>query len=221
MGYRKQIICLANSRKMSGRCIAGLEVKGKRVGGWIRPVSSRDFGETSIADMRFEDGAEPKLLDVLEIPFLRHQPRSCQSENHLIDAAHYWVKVGEFPRQQLSQYCESPDPIWINGFHSYNGTNDRIPEAQTTSLSSSLMLVEPQGMIISVERGRAKKQVRAQFHVAGQDYKLTVTDPVVERKFLASGEGQYAYEGRVAACLSIGEPFEGYCYKLVASIIDL
>ena len=221
MNYVKRIVCLAHSRKMSGRCIAGLEIEGSQIGDWIRPVSNRSTEEISLSERRFEDGSEPDLLDILEIPMLEPRPHACQTENHLIDEEYYWAKTGDFPRQQLPQLCEVPNPLWVNGFHSYNGINDRIPEEQANSLPASLVLVEPQRLIITVERGLTKRQVRAEFRVAGQTYKLTITDPVVERQFLSRGEGDYIYEKPAVACISIGEPFQGYRYKLVASIIDL
>lgn len=36
----KRILCLANSRKLSGRCVAGREIANPRLGPWVRPVSS-------------------------------------------------------------------------------------------------------------------------------------------------------------------------------------
>jgi hypothetical protein len=136
MNYTKRIICLATSRKMSGRCIAGLEIADSQVGGWIRPVSNRSSEEISLLDRRFGNGSEPEILDILEIPMIQPRPHSCQIENHLIDDEHYWVKVGEFSRQQLLQLCEVPAPLWVNGFHSYNGINDRMPEDQADTLNS-------------------------------------------------------------------------------------
>ena len=42
----KRIVCLANSRKLGGRCIAGKELLADGVSGsWIRPVSHREFEE--------------------------------------------------------------------------------------------------------------------------------------------------------------------------------
>ncbi len=44
----KRIVCLANSRKYSGRCIAGKELLADgRPGRWIRPVSARENEEVS------------------------------------------------------------------------------------------------------------------------------------------------------------------------------
>jgi hypothetical protein len=44
MPYRKTIVCLANSRKYQGRCVAGVEWQGQMIGGWIRPVSGMERG---------------------------------------------------------------------------------------------------------------------------------------------------------------------------------
>ena len=92
MRYLKRIICLANSRKMSGRCVAGLELEGGQISGWIRPVSSRPNGEILLYDQNLVDGSKD-LLDILEIPMLEPCPDGCQTENHLIDGEHYWEKT--------------------------------------------------------------------------------------------------------------------------------
>ena len=221
VNYTKRIICLANSRKLSGRCIAGREISGSRVGDWIRPVSGRVNEEISLYDRRLEDGSEPVLLDVLEIPMTEHRPHACQVENHLIADEYYWTKVDEFPRSSLRSLCEAPPTLWINGYRSYSGINDRIPEDEAANLTSSLVLIEPDQLVLCVERGLRKLQVRAAFSFRRRTYNLTVTDPDIERNFLRQGEGRYKYDRPAVACVSIGEPFEGYRYKLVASIIDL
>jgi hypothetical protein len=221
MSFCKQIVCLANSRKLSERCIAGLEIERGNVGGWIRPVSKRQSKAISCSDQKFEDGSEPQLLDILKIHMLEQRPHACQTENHLIDDQYYWTKMGEFPKHQLLQFCGAPNPLWVNGFHSYNGINDRIPEEQANSLPTSLVLVEPQCLILVVGTGITKPQVRAEFCLAGQNYNLVVTDPIFEQHFIASGEGRYSYKSPAVACISIGEPFCGYRYKLIASIIDI
>ena len=70
-GYTKTILCLANSRKLGGRCVAGREIGENGVGQWIRPVSNHGHGEVSEADRRFENGVDPMVLDIVEIPMLR------------------------------------------------------------------------------------------------------------------------------------------------------
>lgn len=45
MPYTKRIVCLANSRKYKGSCVAGKEIMGNAFGGWVRPVSKKVHGE--------------------------------------------------------------------------------------------------------------------------------------------------------------------------------
>jgi len=85
MSYLKRIVYLANSRKQSERCIAGLEIEGSQLGSWIRPVSSRPLGEIGYLERRLTTGSEPDLLDILEIPMRSAHPHGYQTENHLSD----------------------------------------------------------------------------------------------------------------------------------------
>ena len=52
----KRIVCLANSRKLHGRYVAGREWVGGRAGRWIRPVSDREHQEVSEYERQYEDG---------------------------------------------------------------------------------------------------------------------------------------------------------------------
>ena len=45
-----------------------------------------------------------------------------------------------------------------------------------------------------------------------------MTDPIVERKHLAGPDREYAV-GEAYLTVSIGEPYQDYCYKLVATVL--
>jgi hypothetical protein len=63
-----------------------------------------------------------------------------------------------------------------------------------------------------------KRKVRARFRLNGESYVVAVTDPVVAREYLAKDDGEYPVDVALL-CVSIGEPYQGYCYKLAAAVI--
>ena len=81
----KRIVCLANSRKLNGRCIAGIEIADGQRLGWIRPVSARQHQEVSQDEQQYVDGTEPHVLDIRTVPLLDPVPRDHQQENWLLE----------------------------------------------------------------------------------------------------------------------------------------
>jgi hypothetical protein len=222
MPYLKSIACLANSRKLSGRCVAGKEISATdELGAWVRPVSNRPKQELSPTERRYVNAAEPQLLDRIEISFEQHVPHEYQVENHLIDPTVRWVKTGTITWHDLDTAIDPFNgSLWVDGHSSYNGQNDRIPLAQAQALPCSLKLTEPENLMVTValEGINPKSKARAHFSLGGRNYAFGVTDPVAAACYLSQGEGDYEV-GAARLCISIGEPFEGYCYKLVAGII--
>ena len=85
MSIVKHIVCLANSRKLHGRCIAGKELRDERSIGWLRPVSAREHEEVSEYECQYLDGSDPQVLDILQVPLLAARPKGYQQENWLLD----------------------------------------------------------------------------------------------------------------------------------------
>src|ERR1035438_2085128 len=75
MPETKDIVCLANSRKHSGRCVAGKEVLADGYGKWIRPVSARPSAEISEEERRYENGVLARVLDIIRIPIIGATPQ--------------------------------------------------------------------------------------------------------------------------------------------------
>ncbi len=220
----KRIVCLADSRKTGGRCFAGRERTGNQAGGWIRPVSNRPHEEVSVEERRYENGAYPQVLDIVDIPLIEPRPRTYQQENWLLDPGYYWEPRGRAGWQDLAALADPPAMLWHNWSSTYHGTFDRVPLDQATTLTSSLRLLRTDRLTLSVFApsatfGNPKRRVYGRFHYAETEYRLRVTDPVYEDAYLARQDGEYHLE-EIYITVSLGEPWDGFCYKLIAAIIE-
>ncbi|MFG2093028.1 hypothetical protein [Streptomyces sp. NPDC048612] len=221
MTMTKTLVCLANSRKNGGRCVAGIVDDGSRQ--WIRPVSARWDHGVRESERQYADGSEPRVLDLVSMPLLRPQPSAYQSENWLLDPRP-WKKTGRADWAKLLTLEQSPDTIWENGYSSYNGINNRVSIEEADSLSDSLKLIRVSSLtlqvhVIGAEYDDAKLVVDAHFCHAGYRYTLRVTDSEYEQAYLAKPEGRYKL-GESFLTVSLGEEFKGHAYKLVAAIIE-
>ena len=223
MGGMKRIVCLANSRKLHGRCVAGREWAGGQAGPWIRPVSEREGGEVSEYERQYEDGSDPRVLDVIDVPMLEPRPDGYQAENWLLDSTRYWQKAGRLSWFDLPALADPVAPLWVDGIGTYHGRNDSVPLESAGSLDSSLRLIRVDRVRLQVFSpgeafGNPKRRVQGRFMHAGTEYALWVTDPQYERTYLAKLDGAYAL-GECWLTISLGEPYQGACYKLIAAII--
>jgi hypothetical protein len=80
----KRIVCLAKSRKHGGRCVAGREIVEGSWGPWVRPVSKRPGHEISIPELRYGNGSEAALADVVTVHLEGHAPQGFQPENWVL-----------------------------------------------------------------------------------------------------------------------------------------
>ncbi len=222
----KTVLILANSRKLEpGRCVAGIEVIDGHAGVWVRPVSARPHGEVSKYERNYENGDEPELLDLVEIPLIRPVPANYQSENWLLDPSVYWTKVGQVSHRSLERILDGRD-LWIDGTTSTRaGLHDEVPLSVAARHTDSLRLIHVGDLQYRVfapgaDFGNPKRRVQAHFTHVGVEYRLWVTDPNVEDALLASPDGNYAVGGAYLT-VSLGEPHNGYTYKLVAAVMPL
>ncbi|MBK8482300.1 MAG: hypothetical protein IPL40_14230 [Proteobacteria bacterium] len=224
MGTVKRIICLANSRKINGRCIAGRVLSNGQPAGWLRPASDREHEEVSEYERQYQDGSDPRVRDIIDVPLLRPRPKDFQQENWLLDAQYYWVKTGRAKWKDLEPLDEPTGPLWIDGHSTYNGINDEIPLSEAVTLRSSLRLIRVDTLQLVVFApgeafGNSKRRVQAKFSHAGVRYALWVTDPQYEVRYLAQPDGEHQI-GESFLTISLGEPYKDCCYKLVAAIIE-
>lgn len=218
-----EIVCLANSSKGGGRCVAGLRMDG---GGWVRPVSSEPEGVLQAWHYTLSGGGETALLDVLMMRLAGPQPEPHHPENWLMDLGQWKRSVQPTPPYLrtilMKSLAAGPELLGDRG--------EKIAYAllQRKPAIASLALVRPEALSWQIQEGTQvdKRRTRAVFTLAGVTYDLPLTDPIWRKHLSGLPQGCYPREedGQdLLLTISLGEPFgeDGFCYKLVAGVITL
>lgn len=210
-----RLICLANSRKHNGRCIAGIDIS---TGDWVRPVTSLDDGRIP-TDISLIDRKPIQLLDVVDIP-LSKMVQGYECENRLIlDGS--WKRVGRVATNDVIPYCENKilhthRDDWINA----------IPHSYISSLPAdkrrTLQIIKVSGFQTWRNNyGKWKGSIPLK---SGQDLVLNVTDPELCNKL----DNDYAVNSECLVVLSLAQPWkkpssegELQCYRLIAGVLEL
>lgn len=224
MGTTKRIVCLANSRKHGRFCIAGVEIgwKGELLN-WIRPVGTAEDGALYLNDMRCQDGGEPKLLDIVQIPLFSHFPKSHQPENWAIESGRRWNRQGKVEFAAIAGRAAQGQSRWEIGYSTQRGLNDRLPLDRANAQNCSLRLVEAREIKVNVgtytrDTGERVRRMLASLELDGAPHRLWITDRALEAIYLAKPDGDHSIE-RAILTLSLGEPVNGWCYKLIAGVL--
>lgn len=190
-------------------------------------MSGRPSGELSEDDRRFKNGEYPALCDIIRVPMKQASPHAYQIENHLIDDGFYWTKTGEAAWADLLPLIDQINgPLWENWSSSTSGLNDRVDEPRAANVvnafGGSLCLIRVPNLTISVSVegaafNNAKRKVRGAFRYSGHDYRVAITDPKIENQYLAGNDGDYPV-GEALLCMSLGDAYNGYAYKLIAAV---
>lgn len=218
MPVTRRIVILANSVKHDpGRCVAGREVaeaEGERfrAGPWLRPVSTVGEGELLQEHMQVIGGGGINLLEIFDVSLLARGNDPAQPENWIINAKTPWNRVGRWPANQLGTLVEAPASLWLQPYpvRSDRATPDYI---QAHPPQQSLYLLVPTEA--RLYRNQWKKY-RVAFAHADTQYDLSVTDPSVSMRL---GNQADVTLNAPAICVSLAPPFNGYHYKVVATII--
>jgi hypothetical protein len=212
-----RMVCLANSFKEGGRCIAGIELDNENKvvlqngrPKWIRPVCSTPHSEVP------NSIAEPfKLLDIIELEITERRPENYQSENVLFKEKSI-RKTGVFNKNLLVNYCDNTKYIFSTSYAS-------LSEEVISQLDHSLLLIKLNSFEIIEkpnEQHPDKPKYRFVFTHNNIKYDFPITDPSFLKRYQKSKD--FIKEiTEVILCLSLGikfPPTERY-YKLVAGII--
>jgi hypothetical protein len=230
----KRIIVLANSIKKGARCVAGVTFDGAQErAAWLRPVSGESEGELKLWHRRTSDGRDVVPLDIVDVPLARYANDPIHPEDWVVDTARPWSRVGRFDSARLASLEECPPDLWLDPV-------ERSDRATRTFLLSrpghqSLHLVRPADLRIELSqeyheaKGRDVKRTRARFVYRGQEYVMTITDPVFTLRHCTlhppTGARPAVFrppcKDRCLLCVSLTPEFRGFHYKVVATILNL
>jgi len=219
-----KFVCLANSRKLGGRCVAGLRTDGS---GWIRPVSVLPDGTLFEQHYILSDGSETSLLDIVEVCVSSHKPEPNQPENWVLLEKQKWQRLGRIESKEAYELLK---PYLTAQSNLFGNTSDNIPfsKGQVNVMPASLAIIEPSNVSWYIDYYGDTRKTHALFKLYGVSYNLRITDPHWELRLGGLGVGTHSRDAgkigendKLLFTISLGIPFGGKCYKLVAGIIHL
>lgn len=215
----KYFICLANSYKRGGRCVAGVEIVSDNSGGWkpvrnddgrprwIRPIAKTTYGE--IPNFMAED---IELFSVVKLTNVASCPEQAHVENVY------------YSRMEQCEYNVSLEPSILNQLidnkHQsiFQNRGRAVSAEMLMDINYSLMLVHPDKAGAYRDENREKSKNRMKFTYYGVEYDFPITDPAFLDEFKRKPE-RYDNIPDVYLALSLGLEFEGWHHKLVAGVI--
>jgi len=214
-----EMIILAKSKKLGGKCIAGLRTDG---GGWVRPVAPNPDGTLFPQHFTLTNGSPTEVLDVVRIEVKEPRPEPYQPENWVITDKKW--KLISRPGSEEHQSI-----IWSNivtGPTLLGNQSDRIHirkfEDQPAEASLALIMPSKIEWTIGIDI-KGHRQTRAVFKLKGTTYDLAVTDEAWKRHLGKLSKGSHPVKSgeKFLLTISLGEPFNKYCYKLVSSVLQM
>lgn len=202
----RKLLVLARSKKNGNYCVAGKCIETKE---WIRPVSNLSGGALSINHIMYNDNEGRFIISprqIIEFSLTRQTPLINQPENYLINTIISKQEGPYLNSNEITNYLDNPKNLW--------GPGDRVNYSKIvnklTTINQSLYLIKANN--VTLYKGY-RKQYRAKFIYNGISYDLAVTDKQAEEFY-----NENKSSSRVI-CISLGEEYNGACYKLVAAIL--
>lgn len=215
----KYFVCLANSYKRGGRCIAGIEIVFDNSGGWkpirnedgrprwIRPIAKTTYGE--IPNFSAEN---IEMLSVVKLTDVVACPEQCHVENvyySCMESCEYNISLESNMMNQL-----------IDSKHQsiFHNRGRAVSAEMLAGINYSLMLIHPDKASAYRDENREKSKNRMKFTYYGIEYDFPITDPAFLDEFKRAPE-RYDDIPNVYLALSLGLEFEGWHHKLVAGVV--
>ncbi len=216
-----KIICFAYSVKQNKYCFAGKEFETNK---WIRPVlNATGDGIDNLSTGLIE---KPAILDIFDVTLKGKVALNHQQENCLFEHGK-WKKVGTADKSNIRKYLDSDvGTLWINGFSSSLGLNNRYPIKYMSGFNYSLLLIEVEELYIIKRRNiNNLNKLYGEFKYKGATYILNITGELEVNVYKTLPENmkcRYMQSYKKILCISAAQPYDdGNVYKLIASITTI
>jgi hypothetical protein len=155
-------------------------------------------------------------LDIADLPLGTHQPYLHQSENVSI-AKGAWLLAPDNGAGLALDLVDHPKTLW--GGDCWSKRNDRLQLEDALEQPGSLLLVRVSNIRLEWRDSPWGRKLRGCFTYQGIRYDLAVTDPYAKINIPDGVSGIVL--GDVLLTLSLGLPYEGWCFKLIAALIPI
>ncbi len=211
----KYILCLANSYKHGGRCIAGIEVEpnndtltikrdehGSPI--WIRPVAHTSSGEIPLSEAQHVN-----VLSLVQVNDVVCTGHGSHAEDHYYSSMEVLWELGPYD-QFLRPYIDT----WHTDI--FGNRSKSVSASEFQAGDYSLMLIRAEGAEVYIDNLYFKQRVKFSFH--GNVYDFPITDPeFLER--LKRDSSLYKTYDTLYVVASLGLVHEGKHFKLAATLI--
>jgi len=207
-----RIVCLANSYKEGGRCVAGIKVdesgNPEKPIKWIRPVCATTEGEIPT---QLVQNLCP--LDIIQFEKTADAPKVFQTENILFDEKSLQIN-GKFKQDKLNELCNQRQ------FLLFGNKTKAVEQEEAKKLNHSLTMLYTEHFKVYEHQyeDKVRPQIRLRFSFDIYSYDFPITDPVFLSNYQQNKQLLSGVE-KIYLTLSLGRLHEGRHYKLVACIL--
>ena len=218
----KFFVCLANSYKHGGRCIAGVEVEWRedrwrivrderQMPRWVRPVCR----DTYTGEIPNEVASDVRVLDVVWLKDAEPCADGAQTENAYYTSITAIGKHYDASERLLERFADESHK------HLFYNYAKSIPHAAfATECSHSILLLRVTDAEVYADTATAEyTRYRLRFNYRDHAYDIPITDPDYLRQ-LSYGRKHVGHKGTLYVTCSLGTLYEGYHHKLAACIFE-
>lgn len=204
-----RIVCLANSFKLHGRCLAGILLDDNNIpikpNIWFRPISKTKHGEVDTAIV-----SHINLLDIIELEVSDFIDKNNYQSENVYFTDNSIRKIGVLDKKYLDNMIETDSLIFGN-------RKKAISKDCICFLQKSLMFIKIESYEVVLDSFQGKEKIKISFQYKDIHYdKITITDPFFIYEYR---QNKFSNIKPIYLSLSVAMKYNDWYTKLVAGVI--